>query len=469
MGKRKTARHPKAVATAAVPPTEIPHNRGGQRTWRRRLAIGCTGLLLLLLAAWASGVLAPLAFAQADYQMMQRNHPDAIYWGQVASRLRGNPAHIEWLHARIERRNGDGEAMERHLRAALAKGLPQRQAELERALAQAQSGDLQSVAEELAEWMKDPGNHAADIADAYSLGLRASGRLAEAKIFITAWATDCPDDPKSYVELGRIAESEFRKQDAETKFRRAVEVNPNYPVALYALGQWLLEQKRPEEALVLLRRCSELDPRCRPAADILQAKCQRLLGDAESARALLAPCLRASLRELDKAYLRLSTHPKHGAAEFEMGMLEFDAQQYSQAAEYFRQTIRLAPQSDDAEYQLGLTLKRLGDNEASQQILQRVTRQRAEIASLAAVASRIATDPDDFEARFRMGSILMDNGRADSGLFHLNCVLAIQPGHLAAHQRLAEYYAAHQQDDPQYAALASKHRQWIESLEEAKP
>lgn len=465
MGKRKTDRRPAAIATATVPPTDIPR----RRTWRRTLAIACTGLLLLLFVAWASGVLAPLAFAQADYQMMQRNHPDAIYWGQVASRLRGDPAQIEWLHARIERRNGDGEAMERHLRAALAKGLSRKQAEQERALAQAQSGDLQSVADTLAEWMKEPGNNAADIADAYSLGLRASGRLAEAKIFITAWATDCPDDPKSHVELGRIAESEFRKQDAETKFRRAVEVNPNYPVALYALGQWLLEQKRPDESLVLLKRCSELDPQCRPAADILQAQCQRLLGDGESARALLAPCLRASVRELDKAYLRLSTHPKHGAAEYEMGMLEFDAQQYSQAAEYFRQAIRLAPESDDAEYQLGLTLKRLGDHEQAEQILERVTRQRGEIASLAAVASRISKSPDDFEARFRMGSILMDNGRADSGLFHLNCVLAIQPGHLATHRRLAEYYAAHQQDDPHYAALASKHRQWIESLEEAKP
>ncbi len=413
--------------------------------------------------------MAPWAFGEADYQLMLRNHPDALYWGQVAAKLRGDPARVAWLQARIQRRYGDAAAMERHLRTALAKGLPSEQAERERALAEAQSGNLPAVAESLAQWMKQPGNSAADIADAYSLGLRAGGRLAEAKILLSVWAADCPDDPKAHVEQGKIAEAEFRKQDAEQHFRRAVEVNPNYPVALYALGQWLLEQKRPEEAVELLDRCSRLDPRCRSAADILRAQCRRLLGDTDTARTLLADSLRAPRDELEKAYLRLCIRPRHGAAEYEMGMLEFDAQHDSEAADYFRLAIRRGAETDDAEYQLGLTLRRLGEHEQAQRILERITGQRAEVAKLAAVTSRISSNPDDFEARFLMGSILMDNGRAESGLFHLNCVLAVQPDHRPTHQRLAEYYAAHQQDDPRYAGWAARHQSWLEPTEAGKP
>ncbi|WP_148080283.1 tetratricopeptide repeat protein [Roseimaritima ulvae] len=449
--------------------TPLADGKTPSRRWARRWAIAALGLLLLLSAIWATGVLAPLAWAQADYQLLQRNHSDALYWGRVATRLQGDPAQLDLMQARIERRHGDAEAMERHLVTALAKGLSNQQAERERALAQAQSGDLQPVADLLGQWMQDPGNSAADIADAYSLGLRAEGRLAEAKVLISVWASDCPDDPKAFVEQGRIAEAEFRKPDAEQQFHRAVEVNPRYPVALYALGQWLLEQKRPQEALEQLERCSRLDPQCRPAADILRAKCQRLLGNPESAAALLADSLRASNRELEQAYLRLCTRPQHGMAEYEMGMVEFDAQRYQQAADYFQRAVNQNPQTDDAEYQLGLTLKRLGQDERSQEILTRVTKHRTELAKLAAIASRIASHPNDFEARFRMGCILMDNGRPQSGLFHLNCVLAMEPEHLPTHRRLADYYAAHQQQHPQYAALATEHQRWLESAGDAKP
>ena len=63
-----------------------------------------------------------------------------------------------------------------------------------------------------------------------------------------------------HVELGLIAESQWRWAEAEKEFRLAVELNPNLAVAHFGLADWLLCHGRVEEALAWVRRGRELDP-----------------------------------------------------------------------------------------------------------------------------------------------------------------------------------------------------------------
>ncbi|WP_153558636.1 tetratricopeptide repeat protein [Roseimaritima sediminicola] len=409
------------------------------------------------------------ALSEAEHQLLLRNHDQMLRRLETASRLNGDPAEIAWFRARLARRYGDGHAMQRHLREALAAGLERERAEREALLAEAQNGQLEAVDRELARWMKNPGSHAADIADVYVLGLRAQGRLAEAKLIVQTWVADCPWDPKAYLAKGQIAEAEFRKEDTQKAYRQAVETNPSYPPGLFALGQWLVLQQRPDEALPLLDRCVASDALAAPAVNPFRARCHRLLGAPEQAEAVLQSALAAAPRDLEKAYLRLCLKPQSGLAEYERGMLDFDAGHFAEAAERFRQSLQLAPQLEDAEYQLGLTLKRLGQADEGDEILTRVTERRARFAELGAYAYRIADEPDNVDARFRMGVLMLENGRHAGGLFHLKCVLALEPGHVAAHQTLAQFYEQHQNAEPNYAARARTHREILETLQTSQP
>lgn len=418
---------------------------------------------------WFTGVLAQWPFMRADYHMAMRNHGEAIRWSQWARSLNGDGGRVEWIQARVSRRWNDFEAMERHLVAGLANGLDVSTAQRERTLATAQSGRLDEVRQQMQQWIAAPGNDVADIADAYAAGLNAYGRTKEAKLILVVWSADCPNDPKPHLELARIAEAQSRPDDAGSGFRQALELNPNYPPALYAMAQWHAEHRQPQQALALLEQCRRQDPQSGLAVDGLAASCHRVLGELEQAREMLERVLRSREQNIERAYLRVSVRPVRGRAEYEMGMLEFAQQEYATAAGYFRLAIRQAGEYNDAEFQLGNALSRLGQTAEAQEILDRVINRREKLATLEPFAARLAQDPDDVEARFQMGAVLLESGHAERGLFHLNSVLANVPDHAAAHRRLADYYAAHQSDKPEYAELAEQHRQILASISPSAP
>jgi len=60
--------------------------------------------------------------------------------------------------------------------------------------------------------------------------------------------------------LGAIKESQYDWASAESEYRRAIEINPNYPIAYHWYSQFLCEQGRFDEALAEARRAVELDP-----------------------------------------------------------------------------------------------------------------------------------------------------------------------------------------------------------------
>ena len=66
---------------------------------------------------------------------------------------------------------------------------------------------------------------------------------------------------EAHTALGEyLVHYEFDRIGAEREFRRAIELNPNYPTAHQWLGNHLTSVKRFDEALVELKRAEELDP-----------------------------------------------------------------------------------------------------------------------------------------------------------------------------------------------------------------
>lgn len=91
--------------------------------------------------------------------------------------------------------------------------------------------------------------------------LITSGKLSEAADRLNAVAKSAPMDPRVYLLGMRLGEAAGNPQRAEEAARRAVELEPTWPVGITEYAALLARQGRFDEALALGRRAVALDPR----------------------------------------------------------------------------------------------------------------------------------------------------------------------------------------------------------------
>ena len=103
-------------------------------------------------------------------------------------------------------------------------------------------------------------------ADAHALASRAHLRaqrgalaeaIADAQTLVAAHPARSAGD---WFNLAFLLESARRDTEAESAFRRAVELDPRLDRAWYGLALVLIRQQRPDEAVEALRRNTELQP-----------------------------------------------------------------------------------------------------------------------------------------------------------------------------------------------------------------
>ena len=114
---------------------------------------------------------------------------------------------------------------------------------------------------------KDP-NYAlayVGLADCYSLlelyaGTPARETLPKTKAFAER-ALQLDDSlAEAHTSLGWVYDGLWQWEKAEEEFKRALELNPDYPTARQWYGLFLLDEGRLDEALAELKRAQELDP-----------------------------------------------------------------------------------------------------------------------------------------------------------------------------------------------------------------
>ncbi len=450
------------------PKAEPPAVAKSHRDWRKRFAIVSVVVLILVIAAWASGTLATLPIFYARYQLALRNDSEAARWLDIAESLNGR-SEVSLLKARVARRFHDLEEMEKHLRDAIAGGGDANRIDRERTLALVQTGQIDRVISEIEQWMTDPGDDVADLADAYSTAIVQKGRTSEAKVVLNIWIADCPNDPRPHVQMARIAETELNTQFAEQQYKLAIDKNPDYPVVIYFYGRFLLLQKQPAEAIALLNRCLEIDPATAPAIKILLAASHRLLGQRDIAFDLLQDVIATPHNQFTQSFMRLSAMPEPGEAEFELGKLYFDESNYEKAETFLRKASKLSPDHLNAERQLGLTLQRLERETKAEAVMIRVEKKRKELAEIAPYLLRINARQEDYDARYQIGTILLKNGREERAIHYFNGVLIDAADHEPTHQRLFEIYSRKGQTDSQFIDLANHHKHVLDRLNQRSP
>jgi hypothetical protein len=289
------------------------------------------------------------------------------------------PAPVLLLRATLRQNRHDFAGAEADLAALLAREPRDAQAWLTRAVVSRVRGDLAGARASCARLLPlaDALTATTCLADVAALSGRAA--LAERALVRALGATPDAPDPQRQWALVTLAEVRERRGDArgaEASYRAALAVAADgYTLAAYA--DFLLDARRPAEVLVLLAE--------RPSADGL------LLRRALAERALRAPALAASVRELRARFAasRARGESLHAGEEARFELAFGDARR---ALVLARRNFAVQREPRDARVLLEAALA-VRDPRAAAPALAMLAATRLEDARLARLAARIRSRP----------------------------------------------------------------------------
>ncbi len=231
-----------------------------------------------------------------------------------------------------------------------------------------------------------------------------------------------------------------RRDAAIALLEQLVAAQPQWPEALYHLGDALDEVGRLEEAVALYRRALALDPGfTRPHYNLAYAL--QSLGRPAEAVPHFAAAIAAA--------------PDHFKAHVNFGFALTTLDRFDDAAELFRRATVLRPDDPAGYLNLGFALVKLNRlDEAVAMFRRSVDLNPREILgyinlgatlrdlgrlgeATAAYESALRLDPDHAEAHSGYGMVLQALGEADAAADHYRAAIRLQPDLATAHLNLA--------------------------------
>ena len=164
------------------------------------------------------------------------------------------------------------------------------------------------------------------------------GRLGDAQVVLNAWQADCPHDAEPHLRRGRIREHELADDAAEAEYRLAIEKDPGYPPALYALARLLVDRRTPRKPCRCIKRVRGWRRRQAP-----RRMSEKRLACARWARWTKRG---ASCRAYSRGTPRNAPQPtgvgqtvEGDPAAFELGKLESIDRRFAEAERWLRQVV----------------------------------------------------------------------------------------------------------------------------------
>ena len=205
--------------------------------------------------------------------------------------------------------------------------------------------------------------------------------------------------------LGSLHYQSGNLSNAIEALRRAHENEPENPVFMTQLGEFLRQDNKADEAITILAKATELAPKDSNAWTNFGVALQQeeKLADAKIA--------------YEKA---LALNPNLAAIASNLGAMAQDANDWESALRYFEKALEIDPNLAEAHYNLGITLKELGrldDAEAS-------------------FTQAIAMKPNYAEAHSNLGITLQELGELGEAEASYRRAIAERPDFAAAHRNL---------------------------------
>ena len=395
-------------------------------------------VLLTLLVGWYyPGGIVALTNALASRALAVKDLAAAERWLVWSRRFGGNEPHAELLAARLARRQNRFDDVRRHLLHAQKLGASIDLLQREQWLVQAQAGQMREAEPHLAGLLVDPRSDGAEICEAYVTGYLLTYQLARARAVLKAWEGDFPGDPQPHLIRARMLQKEQNWNEAVAAYRRVIELAPGNAEAMRGLADVLATRREPAEALEWYRRVPN-DSIHAVEAQIGAANCQVSLGETAAARKLLTQVLAAD--------------PEQPLVLRTLARLELEAGNYPRAVELLRKAQEQRPQDDETLYLLAAALRRTGGGVQARQLSAEADRIRDTNIAINKLAGIVAQKPEDVEARYQIGTRLLDIGMRTEALIWLNSVLQFEPDHAGAREAIERARSQSQDSGPASAA-----------------
>lgn len=370
-------------------------------------------------------------------------------------------AEVEFLSARLARKQGNLQEANRRLETAEVLGADRERIRRERMLMRAQGGDIREFEQELGQLLIDPRGDAREICEAYANGLLTNFRLAEIGKILELWQADYPDDPMPWLIRGRLEEHSNRWKEAGECYQNALGLNPKFLPAIYGLARIAVGRNQFADAGVFYQRCIDASrAECVPALVGL-AFVKRSQQQYGPARALLERAGAATAEQC-----RLSFRSVGEPAEFaplqpiaELAHLELAEGHFERVIELLSPALEAYPQQHGLRNTLATAYRAIGKIDEAKVQLQLSEDARRETAGLDALRDQLGQRPEDTTLRREIGRIMLQHLSAEQGLIWLHGALYFDPRSQETHRILAEYYEQQARRNPAFQGLAERHRQ----------
>ena len=425
---------------------------------KRRLRSILLFVSVALLLAWWFGGISYWPRMQAVQALARQDVDTAESLARIAIQIGPRTSADQFLLATIQRKQGDLVGMEKTLEeAAKFGGDVVRSVEIQRLLARAQSGRLDGIQGQLDNLLVRGESDGREVIEAYINGCLAAARLTQAATLIDGWIDAFPEDAQPQYYKGRLLMFYNKNNEAADAFRTALARQPKHYPAAYLLGQILMQENRPNVALIQFQLAGQMVFNAAPR--LAEAKALRSIGRVEEARTLLASIVKISSDEIRKSFQRVGDRYEGLPAQLELGNLELALGNHSQAVRWLDLAIDANPGDLSARHARGIALRGVGRNEDAANELQRVKDARLALREVDQLGDLINKDPSLVEERVRIGELYLLHESKLTGEYWLKTALARSPHHKKAHQLLANLYESYAAKDIRYAQLAKLHRQ----------
>ncbi len=413
-----------ASINVSAPALGPPAPRRVRRRWLWALLAACallmTGFLACQAWAYSEEQAARRAMNEERWDEAQRDVDRAlwIHRGWDSTRL---------LAARIARLRGAYSEAEQDLSQCGQQGGMSEQVQLEWLLLRCQRGEVDELSPMLLALADRHHPETPAILEAMADIYMRQTRYFDALHTLNRWLELTPDCVRALDWRGWISNQLDHRGQAIEDYERALDLQPGRWVVRLRLAEILVDSSRHAEAVPHLERLRKEQPE-NPEVLIALARCRLVQLRKDEARALLDAVLAA--------------HPDHFDALHQRGKLELQSGNYVEAERWVRKALEQSTKDPEARYTLYecLNSQENREPEAAAELArwEQTKRDRDRLTRL--LRTELDRKPKDADLAAEAGTLLLEQGEAQRGLFWLRRALAIDPRNAASHRALVAYY-----------------------------
>lgn len=251
-----------------------------------------------------------------------------------------------------------------------------------------------------------------------------------------------PKSVKAHKNLGYILLDKGMHKEGMVHMSEVIKLDPNRADAHYNLGLAMLRQGKPDEAIAYFSKTVQLEP---DSSDYVDAHYNLGVASARHER----------FDEAVRHYLKaVQLKPDYADAHYNLGVALAAQGKFDEAVKHWLKTVQIKPDYADAHYNLGQAMLRRGKPDEAVKHWSKAVQLRPDDAkihyNLGVTLARqgksdeaikhyltaVRIKPDYADAHVNLGAILSRQGKLDEAVRHLSEAVQIKPDHAEAHYNL---------------------------------